>query len=205
MSSADPPLQNPIRAELLERATDYALEAGIAGLSLRPLAAALGTSPRMLVYHFGSRDVLVRDILQAIRDRQRRHFEDSLTRGGGALPSATEALRRHWRWITHSAQRQYVRAIAEVHGLALRDPEQYLPILADWTRDWLDFLTERGRVHGIPWRLDRARATLLIDTLRGLSLDLLSTGDRRRVNSAFEHVVTMVASWKLDAGTPEAR
>jgi AcrR family transcriptional regulator len=45
--------------ELLEQATDHVLEHGLIGLTLRPLAAAIGTSDRMLIYHFGSRDALV--------------------------------------------------------------------------------------------------------------------------------------------------
>src|SRR4029453_4888280 len=45
--------------DLLDRVTDYVLEHGLIGLTLRPLAAAIGTSDRMLIYHFGSRDALV--------------------------------------------------------------------------------------------------------------------------------------------------
>ncbi|MGZ8722334.1 MAG: TetR/AcrR family transcriptional regulator, partial [Aeromicrobium sp.] len=51
------------RDELAEQATDYVLEAGLIGLSLRPLAAAIGTSDRMLNYHFGSKDELVASVL----------------------------------------------------------------------------------------------------------------------------------------------
>ena len=47
------------RVEWTEAATDYVLEHGLIGLSLRPLAAELGTSDRMLLYHFGSKDELV--------------------------------------------------------------------------------------------------------------------------------------------------
>ena len=47
------------RDVLLAAATDYALSAGLVGLSLRPVAAAIGTSDRMLIYHFGTRDALV--------------------------------------------------------------------------------------------------------------------------------------------------
>ena len=52
--------RDPARREALaERATDWALEHGLIGLSLRPLAAAIGTSDRMLLYHFADRDDLV--------------------------------------------------------------------------------------------------------------------------------------------------
>ena len=52
------------RDELAEAATDYALEHGLIGLSLRPLAEALGTSDRMLLYHFEDKDDLVATILR---------------------------------------------------------------------------------------------------------------------------------------------
>ena len=57
------------RQELLDLATDRVLEDGLIGLTLRPLAAAIGTSDRMLVYHFGSRDALVSEIVTATSQR----------------------------------------------------------------------------------------------------------------------------------------
>ena len=52
------------REELAEAATDYAVEHGLIGLSLRPLGEALGTSDRMLLYHFRDKDDLVATILR---------------------------------------------------------------------------------------------------------------------------------------------
>jgi AcrR family transcriptional regulator len=37
---------------------------------LEPLATAAGTSSRMLIYHFGTRDGLLREILGQARQRQ---------------------------------------------------------------------------------------------------------------------------------------
>lgn len=47
------------REELLDKVTAHVLQHGLIGLSLRPVAAAVGTSDRMLIYHFSSRDALV--------------------------------------------------------------------------------------------------------------------------------------------------
>ena len=69
------------RAELLAAATGWVLEHGLSGLSLRPLAAALGTSDRMLLYYFGSKDKLVAEIAAG--------FGDTLT---AALPTVDPAL-----------------------------------------------------------------------------------------------------------------
>jgi AcrR family transcriptional regulator len=57
------------REELLERATDYVLSHGLIGLSLRPLAAEIGTSDRMLIYHFANRDALVSAVVARTNER----------------------------------------------------------------------------------------------------------------------------------------
>ena len=46
------------RAKLLDEVADYILSNGLADLSLRPLAAAINTSPRMLLYFFGTKERL---------------------------------------------------------------------------------------------------------------------------------------------------
>ncbi|MDG5747153.1 TetR/AcrR family transcriptional regulator [Qipengyuania sp. XHP0207] len=60
---ADPPLS---RETLLPRLAAHVLEHGLAGASLRPLARAAGTSDRMLIYHFGSKDGLVTALLEHV-------------------------------------------------------------------------------------------------------------------------------------------
>ena len=80
--------RDPARREALaERATDWALEHGLIGLSLRPLAAAIGTSDRMLLYHFADRDDLVATVLRVSTDRAVREVR--------ALPVAAGVA----RWV----------------------------------------------------------------------------------------------------------
>ena len=59
----------PRRERLAEAATDYALHNGLIGLSLRPLGAAIGTSDRMLLYHFRDKDDLVATVLRVANDQ----------------------------------------------------------------------------------------------------------------------------------------
>ena len=61
------PVDPTRRAATLAKAAEYVLEHGLADLSLRPLAKALGTSPRMLLYDFGSKERLIHEILAEIR------------------------------------------------------------------------------------------------------------------------------------------
>jgi AcrR family transcriptional regulator len=69
--------QPQIRQQLLDSCTDYSLEHGLPG-RLAPLATAAGTSSRMLIYHFGTRDGLLREILGQARKRQIEAFSDLL-------------------------------------------------------------------------------------------------------------------------------
>ena len=76
------------RDELAEAATDYALEHGLIGLSLRPLAEALGTSDRMLLYHFEDKDDLVATILRTTSERSVGSMSNSsVRRGTRVLPA----------------------------------------------------------------------------------------------------------------------
>ena len=65
--SATEPAGSARQAELLELAYRYTVEHGWAELSLRPLARAVGSSPRVLLYLFGSKDELIRALLARAR------------------------------------------------------------------------------------------------------------------------------------------
>ena len=158
------PVDPTRRAATLAKAAEYVLEHGLADLSLRPLAKALGTSPRMLLYDFGSKDRLIHEILAEIR----RH-ETTL------LEAEVHTLDDVWRWISAPEREPFLRLFFEIYVDALgRDEAQPL------VRDWLSYLQER-------WTppVDAATATLMIAVVRGLLLDRLATGDRARTNDAF--------------------
>src|SRR5271165_1824290 len=91
---------NPeIRTQLRERAIDYVLQHGFAKVSLRPMAKELKTNARMLVYHFGSREGLMREILLGLREREdaviHRWFQKKKT-----PPSLAEFVRWYWRRLS---------------------------------------------------------------------------------------------------------
>src|SRR5215468_2163842 len=91
-----------IRSRLRERAADYVLANGLADFSLRPLARALKTSARMLVYHFGSRENLLREILETLREREDARI-DAWWHSGGRARTLAEFLR--WFWRRYSSPR----------------------------------------------------------------------------------------------------
>src|SRR5215471_9475794 len=63
-----------IRTKLLEGIVDYILKRGVTDLTLRPLAKALDTNPRMLLYFFGSKEQLIAEALTQARTRQQQEW-----------------------------------------------------------------------------------------------------------------------------------
>jgi AcrR family transcriptional regulator len=172
------------RQDLLEGAVDYVIAHGISNLSLRPLAEALGTQAPVLLHHFGTKEHLVEEILRGVRDRVRalgRSAEAKTHRSGlGAV----------WAWVSDPAQGQLMRLFFETYGLALRHPDRYSDFLEHAVRDWLDEPLAA---------VDDTSATLAVATVTGLLLDLLTTGDRERVEQAMTRFVFLLR-WHADLG-----
>src|SRR4051794_20419256 len=64
------------KARMLAAVLAHVAEHGLGDLSLRGPAAEIGTSPRMLIYHFGSKEQLLVEIVQAMEQQQRAGFAD---------------------------------------------------------------------------------------------------------------------------------
>ncbi|WP_030245731.1 TetR/AcrR family transcriptional regulator [Streptomyces sp. NRRL S-350] len=173
---------DPARRErTLARATDYVLGHGLVGLSLRPLAAALGTSPRMLLYDFGSKQELVAAVLAEARRRGAARLAENLP------PQATSPeghLRGIWAWFSEPERAGYVRLMFEVHADGLVHPENY-PNQAEAITGWFNALntTFRDIATGPD---DTVAPTLVMAVIRGLLFDLTTTGDRRRTDHALD-------------------
>src|SRR6266568_8474793 len=100
MPSQHPP-GSPRRAELLDACYGYVLTHGLAGLSLRPLAAATGTSPRVLLYLFGSKDQLLRELLTRARREQVTLMAAALDEAADAADDSFDALvERLWTFLS---------------------------------------------------------------------------------------------------------
>ena len=82
------------RAELLDRAVDYVCRHGLAELSLRPLAKAVGSSPRVLLHYFESKENLVVEIVREARARQQAMMSNLKLADAGAGRTGAHALAR---------------------------------------------------------------------------------------------------------------
>jgi AcrR family transcriptional regulator len=179
---------NPeIRSQLRERAIDYVLKHGFAAVSLRPIARELGTNARMLVYHFGSREGLMREILAGLREREdlviRRWFQKKKK-----PPSLAEFVLWYWKRMSVPEARPAALLIFELCALALRDPKSYPGVLTDPIAYWRS-LVANTKIR----KKTAAEATLLLAATRGLLLDLTATGDRVRVNKAIRLLAACIS------------
>src|SRR3954451_5963943 len=86
------------RTELLDALIDAVARDGIGGRSLRDLAAAAGTSHRMLIHHFGSRDELLVAIVQEVERRQLTMLDDLPDDPAGAMAAMWDDVRRPEMW-----------------------------------------------------------------------------------------------------------
>ena len=174
------------RERLLAAAMEHVAARGVGDLSLRALAAALGTSHRMLSYHFGSREGLLIEIIRTVEAQQRLALADLLTEPG---VSWAETMRRMWRRVADPALWPNERLFFEVYAQALQGSPHALPLLDGIVDAWVQPLTELAVAHGRPEAEARAEARLGVAATRGLLLDLLATGDREAVDAAMERCI----------------
>ncbi|GAA2275055.1 TetR/AcrR family transcriptional regulator [Nonomuraea roseoviolacea subsp. roseoviolacea] len=167
---------------LLERCVEHLQEVGFSDLSMRELAAAIGTSHRMLHYHFGSRDGLLVEIVNLMEARQRAALA-TLEAGTDDL---TELSRAFWKRVSDPVLAPAERLFFEIYAHALNGRPWTAgfreSVVAAWTGPVTDMLTR----HGLPSREAARAARLSLAVGRGLLLDLLATGDRAAVDDAAE-------------------
>jgi AcrR family transcriptional regulator len=167
------------RARLLEQVVEHLLAHGLGDASLRRLASAVGTSHRMLLYHFGSRDGLLAAAVDEVERRQLAALGDLVS---AEDPAA--AGRRMSERLADPALAPLERLFFELYGRGLNGDEA----VAGWPRQavesWLDPLVAILVGYGLDAETARAEATLSLATSRGLLLDLLATGDRDRYDAA---------------------
>ena len=172
---------DPARREQLLAATAAYLEAnGLAGLSLRPLGAALGVSPRTLLYHFGSKEQLLTEALNAAPGLKAAVAE--FVASGDPLFTR---VRRLWDRTADPDSRPYLRLFFEVYAAALREPQRYSAFLSGVVDGWLALLTPMLEHEGVAPARAATLATELLALHHGCALDLLATGDLRRVDAAY--------------------
>lgn len=191
-------MSRPVNRKRPEQLRDaillYLTRHGFADLSLRPLAKAIGSSPRVLLYYFGSKEKMLVKVLAEVRQRQ------CVSYGQMQAPSYAEACQIIWKHMSAPDSEPLFRLFFEAYGIALRHPKLYKAFLRSTIEDWLRFIADPLCVEGYARKEARAFATIVLAGLRGFMLDYCTTRDRKRLDHA-------VSLWlpTLDAMLPDRK
>jgi len=189
------------RVRLLDSVIEHFRDDGLADQSLRRIAEAVGTSHRMLLYHFGSKDGLMLEVVRAVEARTRAAFA---TIGGGG--DTDTVIRRLWAYVADPALADFERLFFALYGRALQGDEAARPLLKDDIETWLGLNAALAEAEGLPSGAARTHARLGLAVVRGLLLDLLATGDRAGVEAALEVFARRYAGrwWDGEGAGPAA-
>jgi AcrR family transcriptional regulator len=189
------------RQQLLDASIDWVATHGIGELSLRQLAAALGTSHRMLIFHFGSKQKLWIEIVRTVEQRQRDWLRE--------LPPdpdkpVGEAVWTWWKHISDPSLWANERLFFELYGQGLQGHPHAVEFLDGIVDDWIDPVVEASIAQGVPEPLARDQARLGVAVTRGLLLDLLATGDTDAVDRAMAAFIELCETWIRHASHDQA-
>ena len=174
------------RQKLLKATMEHLAKNGVGDLTLRQLAAAIGTSHRMLVYHFGSKEGLLTQVVREVEQEQREAIV-RLYSNSNLTPN--ELIRRAWRHFADPSLWPSERLFFEIYAKALQGVPHTLPLLDNVVEAWLSPMTEASVRAGLPGPMAAADARLAVAVVRGLLLDLLATDDRLAVDQAMEQYI----------------
>jgi len=171
------------RARLLDRVVDYVLEHGIADLTLRRLADAVGSNNRMLLYYFGSREGIIVAAITAAEARFPGMQQILVRLDDPALPLG-HRLDAAWATIADPANLPFHRLFFQVFGLAGFEQERYAAFLGTIGTEWADHVAAAIEAAGVQADEALAFGHEIVALWRGLQATLIGIGDIRLVNEA---------------------
>ncbi|HSN16855.1 MAG TPA: TetR/AcrR family transcriptional regulator [Gammaproteobacteria bacterium] len=181
-----PSLRPSRKHELLDALIAYLGKHGIADLSLRPMAKATGTSARLLIFHFGSKEELIQQVLEEMQARLQRSFT-AMAQAGRKAP----LLRAFWDWALTEPNYATLRLLYQLHMLAAQTPKIYGRYLKRNAMNWLELIQA-----SVPEpQRDPAFVTLLGAVFDGLFMEFMSTGDRRRTTESLDTFIKMAQAY----------
>jgi AcrR family transcriptional regulator len=160
------------RGQLLDALVAEFAAGGVGDRSLRDVAGAVGTSHRMLLHHFGSRENLLIAVVEEVEGRQKTLLPE--------LPaSPAENFAAMWADVRRPELRHLERLFFECYARAAQGEKPFDRMVPGAVDGWLD---EVEAVAGNP--VDRAMVRLGLAVVRGLLLDLVATNDDAGVDAA---------------------
>lgn len=190
------------RRDLLDRVRDYVMQNGVVDLSLRPLAKALGTSDRMLLYYFGTKERMVAEALDIYERRPLLRTRELLEAVGP--PASPADLRRFmeevWRQFGDPDVRAALPLYFEIMSASVLHPGRYGPFMSGIVSEWTRLLTSVFRDLGMAQERAHTQATLLADATLGLLMVPLADGHWDRAHKAFHALLdSLEPGWQTAA------
>jgi AcrR family transcriptional regulator len=176
------------KEEILQRLMRYFSDYGLSELSLRPMAAKVGTSARLLIFHFGSKDNLIAEVLDHINAKLRASLNELLQKPAGGPRIAP--IRAYWNWAVAEKNLASFKVMYELQLLAARNPKRFGKYLQRSSLEWLELVTDI-----LPKEQRMAAwSTLYCAVFDGLFLELLATGDKKRTGAALDTFVDLATA-----------
>lgn len=182
------------REQLLESCLGAFIRAGTLDLSLDTLAKAAGSSKRMLVHYFGSRDAIEEMAMSLLEDRLRARFRAGAFPAGASLQSVVAAL---WEQTTSPASQGVVRLTMDLTRRSWSGSERARKFFEEQQRLWSEMLRE--------FLPDPGAVETLLQLFQGAMLVYLVTGDRERGRRALDRFVSAESELPAPARPREAR
>jgi AcrR family transcriptional regulator len=171
------------RRQLLEALVEEFAARGVGDRSLRDIAGAVGTSHRMLLHHFGSREDLLVAIVEEVERRQMGLLPD--------LPAGpADGFAAMWADLRRPELRQFERLFFECYARAAQGEKPFARMVPGAVNGWLEEVGALERPAKVPY--DAAMARLGLAVTRGLLLDLVATDDDAGVDAAAEAFVSLL-------------
>jgi AcrR family transcriptional regulator len=166
---------------------DYLLDKSLASVSFRTIAHALGFSTYTLVYHFGSRDQLLSEIVAAVSTRTIA-VEQQMIEAPDSLETYFHGFEESWAWTLQPRNRQLQRLEFEASLIEAIEPDTHefsRTLFATWQRIGRNALTSLGM------NADDAalEVRLLVDTFYGIQYDFVLNGDAEPATRAFNEAM----------------
>jgi AcrR family transcriptional regulator len=185
--SAGSPRGEARRRELLAKITDDVAENGLVDFSLRRAARAAGTTHKVLLYHFEGAEDLLRQVVFTLRERR---IGNALTAVAGTPATLTDRVRAAWQSL-RDEESELRRVLDQAMGLAMYDPGRYAALGRGASQQYLPTL-----VSFCPAQWPEQRkfevASMILATLRGFLVDLLTSSDGDGAAAGFEALLRAV-------------
>jgi AcrR family transcriptional regulator len=173
------------KEQLLENLIAYLIRHGVPDVSLRPMAKEVGTSARLLIFHFHSKERLLLEVLDEMQMRLQHSLKELVA--NDSSPDRPAPLRMFWDWALKDQNFAHLRVLYQLHILAAQDNKTYGKYLKRNSLNWLEAVQAILK----PSQRSSGLATLIVAVFDGLLIEVMSTGDRRRATAAIDQFVDM--------------